>query len=89
MAASFVLNTGASIPSVGLGTWHAEPGLVGAAVRAAVKVRSSGLLLICEWRHKTSRDRFVQAGYRHIDCAPSYGNEKEVSGWMLLCDAPE
>ncbi|RLN28338.1 aldo-keto reductase family 4 member C10-like [Panicum miliaceum] len=55
MAASVLLNTGASIPPVGLGTWRAEPGLVGAAVCAAVKV-----------------------GYRHIDCAPSYGNEKEV-----------
>ncbi|CAN6337413.1 unnamed protein product [Urochloa humidicola] len=55
MAAYALLNTGASIPSVGLGTWHAEPGLVGGAVCAAVK-----------------------AGYRHIDCAPSYGNEKQV-----------
>ncbi|CAI0427300.1 unnamed protein product [Linum tenue] len=35
---SFQLNTGASIPAVGLGTWQAAPGLVGAAVEAAVKV---------------------------------------------------
>ncbi|CAL1378998.1 unnamed protein product [Linum trigynum] len=52
---SFQLNTGASIPAVGLGTWQAAPGLVGAAVEAAVKI-----------------------GYRHIDCAQAYGNEKEV-----------
>ncbi|CAN1135123.1 NADPH-dependent aldo-keto reductase, chloroplastic [Linum perenne] len=52
---SFKLNTGASIPAIGLGTWQAAPGLVGAAVEAAIKI-----------------------GYRHIDCAQAYGNEKEV-----------
>ncbi|CAI9780117.1 unnamed protein product [Fraxinus pennsylvanica] len=51
----FELNTGANIPSVGLGTWQSEPGLVGQAVEIAVKV-----------------------GYRHIDCARAYGNEKEI-----------
>lgn len=34
----FDLNTGAKIPSVGLGTWKAETGVVGQAVIAAVKV---------------------------------------------------
>lgn len=34
----FDLNTGVKIPSVGLGTWKAEPGIVGRAVTAAVKV---------------------------------------------------
>ncbi|XP_010528536.1 PREDICTED: aldo-keto reductase family 4 member C9-like [Tarenaya hassleriana] len=51
----FDLNTGAKIPSVGLGTWQADPGVVGNAVAAAVKI-----------------------GYRHIDCARMYGNEKEI-----------
>ncbi|XP_039136258.1 NADPH-dependent aldo-keto reductase, chloroplastic-like [Dioscorea cayenensis subsp. rotundata] len=55
MARFFTLNTGAKIPSIGLGTWQAEPGVVGEAVVAAVK-----------------------AGYRHIDCARAYNNEKEI-----------
>jgi hypothetical protein len=41
MARHFVLNTGAKIPSVGLGTWQSDPGVVGQAVYAAVKVRLS------------------------------------------------
>jgi hypothetical protein len=38
MAESFVLNTGARIPSAGLGTWQIEPGAVSDAIYAAVKV---------------------------------------------------
>ncbi|XP_054785299.1 NADPH-dependent aldo-keto reductase, chloroplastic-like [Prosopis cineraria] len=34
----FELNTGAKIPSVGLGTWRAEPGVVADAIAAAIKV---------------------------------------------------
>nr|CAB3465044.1 unnamed protein product [Digitaria exilis] len=55
MAEPFVLNTGARIPSVGLGVWQIQPDAVGNAIYAAVK-----------------------AGYRHIDCAAAYRNEKEV-----------
>ncbi|CAL0306032.1 unnamed protein product [Lupinus luteus] len=51
----FELNTGAKIPSVALGTWRAEPGVVAHAIATAVKV-----------------------GYRHVDCAQFYGNEKEI-----------
>ncbi|CAB4284586.1 unnamed protein product [Prunus armeniaca] len=39
---SFELNTGARIPSLGLGTWQSSPGLVGDAVATAVKI---GLVL--------------------------------------------
>ncbi|KAF8717000.1 hypothetical protein HU200_026108 [Digitaria exilis] len=42
MASHFVLNTGAKMPSVGLGTWQSDPGVVGDAVYAAVKI---GLVL--------------------------------------------
>ncbi|KAJ8899648.1 hypothetical protein K2173_019344 [Erythroxylum novogranatense] len=51
----FELNNGSKIPSVGLGTLQAAPGVVEEAVITAVKV-----------------------GYRHIDCAQVYGNEKEI-----------
>ncbi|OCF45949.1 aldo-keto reductase [Kwoniella heveanensis CBS 569] len=52
---SFKLNTGASIPAIGLGTWQAKPGEVRQAVAHALK-----------------------SGYRHIDGALCYQNEKEV-----------
>ncbi|KAG6547120.1 hypothetical protein Mapa_011372 [Marchantia paleacea] len=51
----FTLNNGHQMPVVGLGTWQAAPGVVGAAVEAAVR-----------------------GGYRHIDCAYAYFNEKEI-----------
>ncbi|MFQ6659329.1 hypothetical protein Gotur_028259 [Gossypium turneri] len=51
----FELNTGAKIPSVGLGTYGAKHGVLQNTVISAIKV-----------------------GYRHIDCASMYNNEKEV-----------
>jgi len=55
MQQTIQLNTGESVPVIGLGTWQSEPGKVGAAVEYA-----------------------LESGYRHIDCAPIYGNEKEI-----------
>ncbi|PRQ43140.1 putative oxidoreductase [Rosa chinensis] len=60
----FVLNTGAKIPSVGLGTFRTEPDLTVDLFTTAIKV-----------------------GYRHIDCAQVYGNEKEIGDALKkLCD---
>jgi len=36
-AKTFILNTGAKIPAIGLGTWQSEPGEVGKAVEAALR----------------------------------------------------
>ncbi|CAM8973243.1 unnamed protein product [Rhodiola kirilowii] len=40
----FQLNTGAKIPSVGLGTWQADPGVVGEALTTAIKVNRNSIL---------------------------------------------
>nr|CAB3461278.1 unnamed protein product [Digitaria exilis] len=91
MAESFVLNTGARIPSVGLGVWQIQPDAVGNAIYAAVKsyffrkTKCSWVLVVCRiCRHivfptpKIAVGFPIQAGYRHIDCAAAYRNEKEV-----------
>ncbi|KAK1755451.1 NADP-dependent oxidoreductase domain-containing protein [Echria macrotheca] len=62
---TFKLNTGASIPAIGLGTWQSAPGEVGKAVEAALR-----------------------AGYRHIDTAAAYGNEKEVGQGIKASGVP-
>ncbi|KAK4097245.1 Aldo/keto reductase-like protein [Parathielavia hyrcaniae] len=59
------LNTGYSIPVIGLGTWQSQPGEVEKAVEAALR-----------------------AGYRHIDTAFAYGNEKEVGQGIRASGVP-
>lgn len=61
----YKLNSGASIPAFGLGTWLAPPGQVAAAVSEALKV-----------------------GYRHIDGAMCYVNEKEVGEGIKQSGVP-
>ena len=72
----FELNTGAKIPSIGLGTYAVIRNTVTTAVKVFFWVflfvifsRIAFGLLLSFW---------IQVGYRHIDCAPIYGNEKEV-----------
>lgn len=68
----FKLNTGAKIPSVGLGCWQgkagdnsSDPEVVDALKLAIDKV-----------------------GYRHLDTATAYGNEKEVGDAVRQCSVP-
>jgi Aldo/keto reductases, related to diketogulonate reductase len=62
---SYKLNTGYSIPAIGLGTWQSQPGGVEKAVEEALR-----------------------AGYRHIDTAFAYGNEKEVGQGIRASGVP-
>lgn len=52
---TFKLNSGASMPRLGYGTWQSAPGEVGAGIEKAIEV-----------------------GFRHLDFAKVYGNQKEV-----------
>jgi len=53
--AALPLNTGASIPQVGLGVWQTPRDITRAAVASALRL-----------------------GYRHVDTARIYGNERDV-----------
>ncbi|KAK3318827.1 NADP-dependent oxidoreductase domain-containing protein [Apodospora peruviana] len=63
---TYRLNTGTSIPAVGLGTWRTrQPGDVEKAVETALR-----------------------AGYRHVDTAMAYGNEKQVGDGIRASGVP-
>ncbi len=57
LPATFTLNDGATVPVVGLGTFHGQDG--NSMVKEAVKLA-------------------LKLGYRHIDGANAYVNEKEI-----------
>jgi len=59
------LNTGAEMPTVGLGTWKSQPGAVEHAVEYALK-----------------------HGYKSIDTAAAYQNEKEVGQGIKASGVP-
>ncbi|KAJ4240426.1 hypothetical protein NW757_012391 [Fusarium falciforme] len=61
----YVLNTGDSMPALGLGTWQSKPGEVELSVQWA-----------------------LECGYRHIDTAFAYGNEKEVGAGIRASGVP-
>ncbi|KAF7344516.1 Aldo-keto reductase [Mycena sanguinolenta] len=62
---SVKLNTGADMPTVGLGTWKSAPGAVEHAVEFALK-----------------------NGYKHVDTAAAYRNEKEVGAGIAASGVP-
>ncbi|KAI0090451.1 Aldo/keto reductase [Irpex rosettiformis] len=65
LKSSVKLNTGAEMPTLGLGTWRSAPGEVEKAVEVALK-----------------------AGYKSIDTATGYQNEKEVGDGIKASGVP-
>lgn len=77
----FELNTGAKLPSVGLGTYAMVATTIEQAIKVLLRV-CFGLIPVYVFGYIISFYILVvsiQIGYRHIDCASIYGNEKEVN----------
>ena len=64
-----VLNTGAKIPLLGLGTWY---------IRRRGKLANAEYRLSKKGEVRNAVKVALEPGYTHIDCAPIYGNENEV-----------
>jgi len=99
-----LLNTGAKIPSIGLGTWRSKAGQVEAVTPktppnlriAPSPTYSSCGVCVCVlsvWSWMVVDEEAVtyaidEVGYRHVDGAWAYGNEKEVGNAIRACKTP-
>ena len=87
--ASFQLNTGASIPSVGLGA-----SLLASSRRRRRRASSKLTLLPAgTWQAKPGEvasavEHALKSGYRHLDCALIYQNEQEVGAGIKASSVP-
>lgn len=71
---TITLNTGASMPMLGLGTWRAGPGEVAAAVRSAIRVGYRHL--DCAWMYGNEAE--VGAGIREALAAGELRDRSEL-----------
>ncbi|KAF2288637.1 hypothetical protein GH714_009717 [Hevea brasiliensis] len=76
----FELNTGAKIPSVGLGTWNAAPNAVGESITAAVKI-GVALKKVFEDGLVKREDLWITSKLWNTDHAP----EDVPKAWTELC----
>lgn len=68
----FKLNTGASIPALGLGERKNQ------ACSSPTDIFLTGTWQSAQGQVKKAVSHALESGYRHIDCAFVYGNEDEV-----------
>lgn len=76
---SFKLNTGASIPALGLGTQGRQRSCFPASLAIGGDANThAGTWQSASGEVKNAVSHALNVGYRHIDCAYVYGNEDEV-----------